>query len=243
MLANITIQSKREGYLHGYKVTLECCKNFVREPMEFALEYAERSVQKLNQLCHDTGVVCRFDSPLEERFYFEWYSRRNSIDLIYQHEVLNGKYRLDFAHPETKTAVELDGYAYHSSTKQFTRDRQRYRDLIRHGWKLFPFSGREVMSDVTRCVNEVLHEIWIALILKKTGCMNEVTRRVINWLLDVKGEQSLVEELPTPDDVCSFVCGHIRWSDGTPGPAIELEDIDCKTVDWDFVLRVMHAAL
>lgn len=28
--------------------------------------------------------------------------------------------------------------------------------------------------------------------------MNEVTRRVINWLLDVKGEQSLVEELQLP---------------------------------------------
>jgi hypothetical protein len=28
-----------------------------------------------------------------------------------------------------------------------------------------------------------------------------------------------------------------------PGPAIELEDIDFTTVDWGFVLKVMHAAL
>src|SRR5437870_13016963 len=34
----------------------------------------------------------------------------------------------------------------------------------------------------------------------------------------------------------SFVCGHVRWSDGTPGPAVELEDIDWTTVDWHFVL-------
>jgi hypothetical protein len=31
--------------------------------------------------------------------------------------------------------------------------------------------------------------------------------------------------------------------DSTPGPAIELEDIDWTTVDWNFVLKVMHAAL
>ena len=53
----------------------------------------------------------------------------------------------------------------------------------------------------------------------------------------------LVEELATAEDVQSFVCGHVRWSDGTPGPAIELEDIDWTIVDWNFVLKVMHAAL
>ena len=73
--------------------------------------------------------------------------------------------------------------------------------------------------------------------------MNEATRRVINWMIDVRGEVPLVEELATADDVRSFVCGHIRWPDATPGPAIELEDIDFTTVDWDFVLKVMHAAL
>jgi hypothetical protein len=52
-----------------------------------------------------------------------------------------------------------------------------------------------------------------------------------------------VEELATAEDVQSFVRGHVRWSDGTPGPAIELEDIDWTTVDWNFVLKVMHAVL
>ncbi len=56
-------------------------------------------------------------------------------------------------------------------------------------------------------------------------------------------EVPLVEEFATADEVQRFVCGHVRWSDGTSGPAIELEDIDFTTVDWDFVLKVMHAAL
>ena len=73
--------------------------------------------------------------------------------------------------------------------------------------------------------------------------MTDATRRVTQWIISVRGEVPLVEELATPEDVQNFVCGHVRWSDGTPGPAVELEDIDWTTVDWHFVLKVMHAAL
>jgi hypothetical protein len=73
--------------------------------------------------------------------------------------------------------------------------------------------------------------------------MNDATRRLIRWIIDVRGEVPLVEALATAEDVHSFVCGHVRWVDGTPGPAIELEDLDFRTVDWNFVLKVMHAAL
>ena len=73
--------------------------------------------------------------------------------------------------------------------------------------------------------------------------MNDATRRVTQWIIGVRGAMPLVEELATAADVQSFVRGHVRWVDGTPGPAIELEDIDWTTVDWHFVLKVMHAVL
>jgi hypothetical protein len=73
--------------------------------------------------------------------------------------------------------------------------------------------------------------------------MNAATRRVTQWIIDIRGEVPLVEELATAEEVYSFVRGHVRWSDGTPGPAVELEDIDFATVDWHFVLTVMHAVL
>jgi hypothetical protein len=73
--------------------------------------------------------------------------------------------------------------------------------------------------------------------------MTDATRRVTQWIIGVRGEVPLVEELATAEDVQRFVCGHVRWSDGTPGPAVELEDIDWTTVDWHFVLKVMHAVL
>ena len=73
--------------------------------------------------------------------------------------------------------------------------------------------------------------------------MTDATQRVTQWIIGVRGEVPLVEELATPEDVQSFVCGYVRWSDSTPGPAVELEDIDWTSVDWHFVLKVMHAVL
>jgi len=54
--------------------------------------------------------------------------------------------------------------------------------------------------------------------------MNGATWRVTQGIIGVRGAVPLVEELATAEDVQSFVCGHMRWSDGTPGPAVELED-------------------
>ena len=73
--------------------------------------------------------------------------------------------------------------------------------------------------------------------------ITDATRRVTQWMIGIRGEVPLVEELATAEDVQSFVCGHVRWVDSTPGPAIELEDIDWTTVDWHFVLKLMHVAL
>ncbi len=73
--------------------------------------------------------------------------------------------------------------------------------------------------------------------------MNDATGSVTQWIINVRGAAPLVEGFATADEVQSFVCGHVRWLDGTPGPAIELEDIDFTTVDWDFLLKAMHTAL
>ena len=73
--------------------------------------------------------------------------------------------------------------------------------------------------------------------------MNDATRRVTQWIIGVRDAVPLVEELATAEDVQSFVWRHVRWSDRTPGPAAELEDIDWTTVDWHFVLTAMHAVL
>jgi len=61
--------------------------------------------------------------------------------------------------------------------------------------------------------------------------MHDATERVTHWSIDVTAETPMVEMLATVDDVRHYVGGHVRWDDGTPGPAVELEDIDLSTVD------------
>jgi hypothetical protein len=40
--------------------------------------------------------------------------------------------------------------------------------------------------------------------------MNDVTRRVTQCIIGVRGEVPLMEELATPEDVHSFVCVHVQ---------------------------------
>jgi very-short-patch-repair endonuclease len=58
--------------------------------------------------------------------------------LVRQHNInIKGKkYRLDFALPDHKIAIEVDGFAFHRSRMQFDNDRRRQNDLISRGWKI-----------------------------------------------------------------------------------------------------------
>ena len=70
------------------------------------------------------------------------------------------RYRVDFLFPRAKIIVELDGYEYHHTKEQLTNDALRQRYLVRSGYKVIRFTGREIYKDVERCVREtrVIHE-------------------------------------------------------------------------------------
>lgn len=108
----------------------------------------------LAALKHYADLNPQLDSPIEEEFWHEYQRARPGelAGLKAQHSVLKGKYRIDFALPEKKIGIELDGHAYHSDPKTFTQDRARQRDLELHGWRIIRFSGREINKDVSGCV-------------------------------------------------------------------------------------------
>lgn len=97
------------------------------------------------------------ESPIESSFW-------HAIGHVYAHEFagfmpqvwVGTKYRLDFAHEGDKIAIELDGYEYHSSKDQFTKDRQRQRELEQLGWRILRFSGREIHADVMACAQQAI---------------------------------------------------------------------------------------
>lgn len=55
-----------------------------------------------------------------------------------------GRHRLDFAWPVQRVAVEVDGFADHSSLDQFGADRRRQNELVLAGWLLLRFTWDDV---------------------------------------------------------------------------------------------------
>lgn len=64
-----------------------------------------------------------------------------------QHEIIDrdGRlWRVDFAWPEFRVAVEYDGYDWHSQPDDFIRDRQRRAALIELGWTVMSIVADDV---------------------------------------------------------------------------------------------------
>ncbi len=94
-------------------------------------------------------------TPIEAMF---WKVARDKIPgLIAQHPV--GGYRVDFALPHWKIAIELDGHEYHKTKSQRTYDARRERALQRQGWRVIRYTGSEVYHDAARCVEDAAHII------------------------------------------------------------------------------------
>ncbi len=94
------------------------------------------------------------DSPIERRFYDAWMCtiHQEYWELIPQYPI--GKYRVDFAEVITQTAIELDGFASHSSTEDIARDCKRQREIEAMGWHVLRFGGKEIYKDAWSCANE-----------------------------------------------------------------------------------------
>jgi very-short-patch-repair endonuclease len=81
-----------------------------------------------------------------------------------QMDIICGKktYRVDFQisaivkGKERILVVECDGHNFHEKTKeQAIRDRQRERNLIKHGYIVVRFTGSEIFNNLYKCVREI----------------------------------------------------------------------------------------
>jgi very-short-patch-repair endonuclease len=104
-------------------------------------------------------------SPIEKMFLDAWKivedDKVMAIPLIPQYQI--GKYRLDFAHELSKIAIELDGYATHSSPEAIAHDRKRQRKIEAAGWRFIRYGGKEITSNAYQCALEV-YEVLFQLI-------------------------------------------------------------------------------
>ena len=52
--------------------------------------------------------------------------------------------RVDFAYPELKLAIEVDGFEPHTALDVFRKDRARQNDLVSSGWTVLRYVWRDV---------------------------------------------------------------------------------------------------
>ena len=69
--------------------------------------------------------------------------------------------RADFAYPEQKLVIELDGFAFHSDPASFVLDRERQNRLLMAGFRVLRYTAR----DLRKRPEEVIEELRQALSL------------------------------------------------------------------------------
>jgi very-short-patch-repair endonuclease len=79
---------------------------------------------------------------------------KNNIIAVEQFPI-RGKYSycLDFAIPELKIDIEVDGEHYHKIGN--SHDKKRNWVLRNRGWKIIRFFGNEIKEDVGKCVDKI----------------------------------------------------------------------------------------
>jgi very-short-patch-repair endonuclease len=55
-------------------------------------------------------------------------------------------YRLDFAWPDRRLAVEADGFAFHSDRQAYRSDRRRHNSLVSLGWRVLRFTYEDAVA-------------------------------------------------------------------------------------------------
>ncbi len=140
----------------------DCCKSHAIGFLSAHEDARVTEVLNPEEIAFDSPRYLASGSPIEQAFWEAWHSRfRNHIQgglpLIPQYKI--GKYRVDFAQIKTKTVIELDGYATHSSPDAIAYDRQRQRYIESQGWHVIRFGGKEIYSDAQACANEAWY--WI----------------------------------------------------------------------------------
>lgn len=72
----------------------------------------------------------------------------------WEYRYRKGIYEYDFAFPELKIDVEVDG-ATHKSEKVKKIDKRRDKYSKNEGWTVIRFEAKEVKKDVLKCINEL----------------------------------------------------------------------------------------
>lgn len=105
-----------------------------------------------------------YDSAFEQEFHQYWKNHSN-IPIVFHHNVVvstgstirpTRKWELDFAFPQFKLAIELQGFGTgHISYKGMLRDYLKHNDLILHGWFVLYFMSKTLKDEPRKIISTI----------------------------------------------------------------------------------------
>lgn len=70
-----------------------------------------------------------------------------------------GGYRVDVGFPALKVALEVDGFAFHSSHEDFRQDRKRQNEIALLGWQVLRFTWFDLVEHPERVLTQIRNAI------------------------------------------------------------------------------------
>lgn len=67
--------------------------------------------------------------------------------------------RVDFAYPERRLVIELDGYRFHSDPEAFARDRNRQNRLLLAGYRILRYTAIDLRQNPDRVVADLVRSL------------------------------------------------------------------------------------
>ena len=160
------------------KFTEECLdyiRDFVSDTLTDSYGYLEamenKKISPIEKLFFIAYETLRFTGEIQEYEHLEYNS---------EIKCSNGKtYYPDFNfkvyhnsgdkknYDNLKLLIELDGHIWHEKTpEQVEKEKQRERDLIKDGYTILRYSGREIWRDPMKIVRECIEEYWKRILNK-----------------------------------------------------------------------------
>lgn len=96
-------------------------------------------------------------SKLEVKFVQLWAALRGP-PLVREHKFHETRrFRIDFAHLETKTAIEVEGYG-HGRPNRYTSDLEKYNLLTLRGWRLYRVTSATLSANELQRIIDFIKE-------------------------------------------------------------------------------------
>lgn len=137
----------------------------VRLALDAVARRGRRGVGVLRSLLEDRSDSARMGATTLEARMRRLCRDHGIPELTFQHEVRTGRRfigRVDFARPDLRLAIEVDGYEWHSSLEAFGHDRARQNELVAAGWTVLRFTWNDVTKGPERVANAI-RRILVAL--------------------------------------------------------------------------------